>query len=407
MGMLRQFVDWLESGEKTPSELLAICLERIARRDDELRAWVEVHPQPSGDGPLRGIPFAAKDTYETRGLATEYGSPLYAGRKGESDAALVTKFRELGAVLVGKTQTTAFAYFDPAPTRNPFDSARTPGGSSSGSAAAVASGMVPFALGSQTQGSVLRPASYCGVTGFKPTFGLLPVDGLLPFAPFLDTVGLFTQTADDMCLLWQRMGFSIAGGGKLRAAVAVFPWDAEPPMQTAFDCAVKKLTAEGFAIERADLPQAWTNLLPAIRVVNHYEGSRTMEQLWRLHGAGIGAKLAQLVEEGLSISAGQYDSALETIQGMKQEMRKVFQEYPVLLTPAAPGAAPLGLAATGDPRMNSPWTALGVPAISIPMQAPGSLPLGLQLSAEAGNDGVLVDFARNVSAMIRRPLCAA
>ena len=153
----------------------------------------------------------AKDIFETLKMATEYGSPIYAGRKGACDAALVTTLRERGAVLLGKTQTTAFAYYDAAPTRNPRDLRRTPGGSSSGSAAAVAAGMAAFALGSQTQGSVIRPASYCRVAGFKPTYGLLPLDGVLGFAPSLDTAGLFTQTADDLAVLWARMGFPVAG----------------------------------------------------------------------------------------------------------------------------------------------------------------------------------------------------
>ena len=165
----------------------------------------------SGDGALDGIPFAAKDTFETRGLSTEFGSSIYAGRKGATDAALVTQLRRLGAILLGKTQTTVFASFDPSPTRNPHNPAHTPGGSSSGSAAAVAAGMAAFSLGSQTQGSVGRPASYCGVAGFKPTYGLLPTEGLFPFAPTLDTPGLFTQDADDMRLLWSRMGYSHRG----------------------------------------------------------------------------------------------------------------------------------------------------------------------------------------------------
>ena len=168
VGFLRECVVRLESRE----DLARLCSRRIADREAELRAWVEVSPQAAlGQGPLDGIPFGAKDIFETRGLATEFGSAIYAGRKGQTDSTLVTELRQRGAVLMGKTQTTAFASFDPGPTRNPHNRAHTPGGSSSGSAAAVAAGTIPFALGSQTQGSVLRPASYCGVAGFKPTYG--------------------------------------------------------------------------------------------------------------------------------------------------------------------------------------------------------------------------------------------
>src|SRR5207247_1227659 len=190
-GMLRRCIEWLESGEKNSADRVALCRKRIDEREPELRAWVDVSPRDAtGSGPLLGIPFGVKDIYETRGLVTEFGSLIYAGRKGQTDAALVTRLRDSGAILMGKTQTTAFASFDPSPTRNPHDLRHTPGGSSSGSAAAVAAGMVPFALGSQTQGSVLRPASYCGVVGFKPTHGLLSLAGVMPFAPSLDTAGL-------------------------------------------------------------------------------------------------------------------------------------------------------------------------------------------------------------------------
>src|SRR5229473_6218907 len=240
-GLLRQFVEWLDAHDRAPEELLGLCLERIAARDEQLRAWVQIEPQPAlGSGPLSGIPFGAKDIYETCGLATEYGSPLYAGRKGTTDASLITELRKLGAVLVGKTQTTAFAYFDPAPTRNPHDPACTPGGSSSGSAVAVAAGMVPFALGTQTLGSVLRPASFCGVVGFKPSVGLLSLEGVLPFAPSLDTAGLFTQTADDMQMLWTRMGHAEATPKRSLAVPSLMP-SVDPCMEVAFRRTVERL----------------------------------------------------------------------------------------------------------------------------------------------------------------------
>src|SRR5579864_4156977 len=233
-GLLRQFIEWLDERNRTTDELLSLCLERIKARDEQLRAWVQVSPQPAlGKGDLLGIPFGAKDIYETRDLATEYGSPIYAGRKGSTDAALVTDLRRRGAILLGKTQTTAFAYFDPAPTRNPHDPARTPGGSSSGSAVAVAAGMVPFALGTQTLGSILRPASFCGVVGFKPSAGSLSLDGVLPFAPSLDTAGLFTQTADDMQLLWTLMGHAKAAAPRNLSIPSLMP-SVDPAMEAAF-----------------------------------------------------------------------------------------------------------------------------------------------------------------------------
>ena len=221
LGMLRQFLEWRDAGEKTPAQLLEICLARIAEREPKIQAWVQVAPQPATcAGPLAGIPFGAKDIYETQGLITAYGSPLYAGRIGSADAALVAQLRGLGAVLLGKTQTTAFAYFDPAPTRNPRDLTRTPGGSSSGSAAAVAAGMVPFALGSQTQGSVLRPASFCGVAGFKPTRGLPAARGRFALCAVARYRGIVHANRGRHAAVVELHGISHAGDCKPRTRCA-------------------------------------------------------------------------------------------------------------------------------------------------------------------------------------------
>ena len=206
---IESFTQWMHVSRREREDALKACLQRIQTLDPKIQAWVQVAPQPAlGDGPLAGIPFGAKDIMETRGLSTEYGSPIYKGRLGTTDAAIVTSLRRRGAILLGKTHTTAFAYRTPAPTRNPRNLEHTPGGSSSGSAAAVAAGMVPFALGTQTRGSILRPASYCGVTGFKPSYGLVSLDGVLPYAKSLDTVGFFTHTPADMLALWEAMGHS-------------------------------------------------------------------------------------------------------------------------------------------------------------------------------------------------------
>jgi len=397
-GLLRQFVEWLGARVRTRDQLLELCLERIAARDSELRAWVEVAPQPAlGSGTLNGIPFGVKDIYETRGMATEYGSSLYSGRKGATDAALVTELRTRGAVLLGKTHTTAFAYFDPASTRNPHNALHTPGGSSSGSAAAVAAGMAPFALGTQTLGSVLRPASFCGVVGFKPSAGLLSLEGVLPFAPSLDTAGLFTQTADDMQLLWARMGHPESAPKRALAIPSLMP-PVDPPMEAAFRRTVERL-APHFQVKVVEMPSPFADLAPAVKLINTYEGARTQEIRWREHGYAIGPKLAQLVQEGLRIPSDQYRAALSTVADVKREISSLLRQYPLLVTPAAPGAAPEGLASTGDPIMNLPWTALGLPAISIPMPVLG-LPLGLQLVAESGSDSALLALGVEIESLL-------
>jgi Asp-tRNA(Asn)/Glu-tRNA(Gln) amidotransferase A subunit family amidase len=398
-GQLRQFVEWIETRQRTPDELLGICLERIAARDTQVHAWVQVEPQPAlGRGPLAGIPFGVKDIYETRELATEYGSAVYAGRKGSKDAALVTQLRQQGAVLIGKTHTTAFAYFDAGPTRNPHNLAHTPGGSSSGSAAAVAAGMAPFALGTQTLGSILRPASFCGVVGFKPSAGSMSLDGVLPFAPSLDTAGLFTQTADDMELLWTLTGHAKGTAPRNLSIPSLMPC-VEPAMEAAFRRTVERL-AQNFGIGIVEMPERFRELGPAVHTIFAYEGARTHEARWREHGGQIGQKLASLIEEGLRISTQDYHTAVIAVVEIKRQMSSVFRHYPVLITPAAPGPAPEGLQSTGDPVMNSPWTALGVPAISVPMPVLG-LPLGIQFVSESGTDGPLLALAAEVESLLQ------
>ena len=396
--MLLEFLQALNSGEKSPRDLLDICLRRIAACEPQTQAWVEVSPQaPLAEGLLNGIPFGVKDIFETLGLATEYGSPLYAGRKGAADAHVVTGLRSTGAVLLGKTRTTAFASFDAAATRNPRFPGRTPGGSSSGSAAAVAAGMVPFALGTQTLGSVLRPASFCGVCGFKPSFGLLPFEGAMPFAPSLDTVGFFTATAADMAELWSR-GF----GARFDADLHRVAWmrvPAEGPMQQALAAAVERLRARGVSIDEIDPPEGWDRLQAAARTINQYEGARSQSARFEEFGERIGHKLAALVRAGLLLAPSEYEDARAHVEQMKVEVASIFWDYPAILTPAAPGPAPEGLSSTGDPSHNAPWTALGVPAISVPLPVEGG-PLGVQMAAGWGRDDALVAVAAQLEALL-------
>jgi len=395
--MLLEFLQALDTGEP-PETLLRDCLLRMARREMEVRAWVEVAVQPSrGDGPLSGIPFGVKDIFETRGMATEYGSPLFEGRKGESDAAVVSVLRDAGAVLMGKTRTTAFASFDPAGTRNPRLPGHTPGGSSSGSAAAVAARMTAFAVGSQTLGSVLRPASFCGVCGFKPSFGLLSTEGVMPFAPSLDTVGLFTETAADMAALWWR-GF---GGGfdvELRRA-AWMQAPADAAMQHAVSAGVDRLRAAGVLVDEIVPPEGWNRLLEAAQTINRYEGARSHREHYEKFGARIGKRLAALVVAGLQMPRAEYEEARDCVERMKVEVSSIFWEYPAILTPAASGPAPSGYESTGDPSPNAPWTALGVPAISVPLPATGG-PCGLQITGAWGRDDALVAVAAEVEKLI-------
>ena len=401
--MLLEFLQALSSGEKTPRDLLEICRRRIAAGEPDVQAWVEVSPQdPLADGLLDGIPFGVKDIFETRGLATEFGSALYAGRKGVVDAPVVSALRRTGAVLLGKTRTTAFASFDPAATRNPRFPGHTPGGSSSGSAAAVAAGMVPFALGTQTLGSVLRPASFCGICGFKPSFGLLPFEGALPFAPSLDTVGLFTATAADMAELWSR-GFGGRFLADLHRAALLCGEGMRPPvddpMRHALTAAVERLRAGGVSVDEIPPPRGWDRLLSAAQTINRYEGARSHRARFEEFGDRIGPKLAALVRDGLRLTPAEYEDARAHVEQMKLAVNSIFWDYPVILTPAAAGRAPAGLDSTGDPSHNAPWTALGVPAISVPLPVDGG-PLGVQMTAAWGRDDALVAVAAQLETLV-------
>jgi Asp-tRNA(Asn)/Glu-tRNA(Gln) amidotransferase A subunit family amidase len=377
------------------------CLDRIRTRDGDVRAWVQVDPQPAtGEGALSGVPFGAKDIIETQGLRTELGSPLYAGRISSEDAAIIRELRSRGALLVGKTASAAFAWKTPAATRNPHNLAHTPGGSSSGSAAAVAAGMVPLALGTQTLGSVLRPASYCGVVGFKPTFGLLSLDGVLPCAPSLDTLGFFTTNVADMQFVWSALG-QATGGEKTVTCIRPDPLPpVEPAMAAAFESAIDAISASGIVVRRADLAAVLADLVVAARMVMAHEAAAVHAERYEQHGDRL-LDLADLVREGRRLTMDDYDVARRVISHGRVRINELYRDAPIVLVPAATGPAPLGLGSTGDPAMNAPWTALGVPAISVPMRVGDGLPLGLQLTAARGQDAALLAAAAQIERILQ------
>ena len=409
---LRELSRQVLDGQTTPNELVEYCLERIEERDQVTEAWACLDSDRarreasrladelktgSPRGNLHGIPFGVKDIFDTAGLATEWGSALYRGRVPAEDAALVARLREAGAIVLGKTHTTAFAYFDPGPTRNPHNAQHTPGGSSSGSAAAVADKMIPFALGSQTQGSVIRPASFCGVVGLKPSFGKLPTGGVLPFAPSLDQVGLFTSTVDDMAFLWYTMRDASEKKPPVgRLAAPPWPIDAglEPEMQGAFGQALERLRTAGFAVDPVSLPESFNDLPRATKCVMRFEAAQVHRQRFEQHGPEIGAKLFALIAEGRKTTRSEYEWSLEVLVRARADFAALTREFPVWVTPAALGPAPKGLASTGDPCCNSPFTALGVPALSLPFGlSQAGLPLGMQLAAGANQEDLLLSTA--------------
>jgi len=402
LGAIRpgRLTDWLYASRAARDETVNALVERIRKEDASLQAWRQVEAQPvTGDGPLAGIPFGVKEIIETNGLATEYGSSIYRARVATTDAAIVRELRARGGRVIGTTRSTAFAYFTPTTTRNPRNLAHTPGGSSSGSAAAVAAGMVPFALGTQTAGSVLRPASFCGVVGFKPSFGLRSMEGIFPFAPSLDTLGFFTATAGDMAALWPALGHHVPAAEVFPFAVVEPVTGLDPAMEVALAAAVERLRGAGLTVETIDLRAMQANLEAAVRTVMRYEGARVHEAHVRQFADQMGA-LADLVRVGLELPIAAYDAARTTIGEWKGKLAAIFRATPVILSPAATGPAPAGLGSTGDPRMNAPWTALGMPAISIPLPVRDGLPLGLQLTADHGQEGRLLRAAVRVEEIL-------
>lgn len=380
------FRQWRDASSATRAAALPALLDRIRKIDPTIHAWVQVLPQePTGSGALSGIPFAVKDVIETKGLATEFGSPVYKGRLGSNDAAIVRDMRMRGGVLLGKTHTAAFAYRKPPPTRNPRNTGHTPGGSSSGSAAAVASGMTPLAIGTQTGGSVIRPASFCGVTGFKPTYGLLSTEGVLEYSKSFDTVGFFTHTAADMLAFWEAMGRPAGSAERVpMAAIDPLP-QVDPEMASAFASAVAQLKKRGYDIRSVDIAPMLSKLLEEGRTITTYEGARAHEERFRQHGDRLD-DVAAMVREGLKIPESRYASAKQYVDECRAVMAGHYGNTPIVLGPAAPGPAPAGLSSTGDARINYPWTAMGTPAVAIPMRVVTGLPLGLQLSANPGDD---------------------
>jgi len=399
---LETLSEWLQADRDARKRGLEVCLQRIRELDPSIHAWVQVQPErPTADGPLSEIPFGAKDIIETQNMATEYGSPLYKGRLGTKDAAIIRDMRSRGAILLGKTVTTAFAYRSPGPTRNPRNLDHTPGGSSSGSAAAVAAGMVPFTIGEQTRGSMIRPASYCGITGFKPTHDLLPMEGVLPFAKSEDTLGLYTHTAADMIALWKALGHPEGSEEQFSFGAPEPIPECEPKMADAFRQSLSLLRGAGVVIKTIDISGMLKKLEAANDLITTYEGARFHEARLKEFGDRLDQPVATVVREGLKIPIQRYDEATKFVSDSRVRMAEIFKSTPVILTPAATGPAPVGISTTGDPAMNAPWTALGTPAISIPMPVGSELPLGLQMTADLGQDSRLIRAAIQLQARFK------
>jgi Asp-tRNA(Asn)/Glu-tRNA(Gln) amidotransferase A subunit family amidase len=355
-------------------------------------------------GPLHGVPIGVKDVIETRDMPTEMGSPIYGGYRTRSDASCVALLRAAGALIFGKTVTCEFAGMTAGPTTNPHDPSRTPGGSSSGSAAAVADFMIPLALGTQTGGSVQRPSSFCGIVGYKPSFSLINPQGVKPAAESLDTIGLMARTVEDVELSARVLtnGGPVAwltNDAPIRVGLCrTYIWDsAEDATRHAVEDAARRLAKHGFAVRDVDLPAGFSDLAVTREIINDFERARGMASEWQTDREKISEGLAKSIRNGLAMPRERYIGALERVAGYRRMLGDVFIDVDVLLTPTVQGEAPAGLAYTGDHRFQSIWTQLRTPAITLPTHAgPNGMPVGIQLVAPQYADDRLLAIAQRI-----------
>jgi len=420
----------MQAGLLTSEELVQACLERIRQVEPTVQAWTfldEAHALTQAKaaderrrsgvpaGVLNGLPVGIKDIIDTADMPTENGCALHKGRTPREDAAVVAKLRGAGAVILGKTVTTECAYYSPGKTRNPWNPEHTPGGSSSGSAAAVAVSMVPLALGSQTNGSVIRPAAFCGVYGFKPTHGLVPRTGVLELSRTLDHVGCFSRTLEDLALLAEVLAGYHEGDPDTRPRARV-PFlqvaNEAPPIEPmlAFiktphwdrvDADAKEAFGElvealGERVEEVELFPSADGAWDWHKTIMEVDMAASFEREWQQGRDRLSQQLRSLIERGREVRAVDYKRAMRAIPPVIASFDELFMErYDAILTPAAPGVAPKGLGSTGDPRFCTLWTLLGMPALSLPlMRGAGGLPLGVQLVGRRGFDARLMRTAR-------------
>lgn len=418
----------IRDGDITSVQLVEACLARIEEFEPTVQAWTHLdaenalnqakiadkrHYDGEAEGPLNGVPVGIKDIFDTEDFPTEYGSPIHEGRRTFNDAAAVAQLRQAGAVVLGKTVTTEFAVYSPGKTTNPHDATRTPGGSSSGSAAAVGSFMVPLALGSQTNGSTIRPASFCGVVGYKPSFGLISRHGALRQSLPLDQVGVFARSVEDAAIMAESMMSFDDRDAHMRPKARPHLSDiamSEPPMPpkvgflktTAWEQADNE-TQEAFA-ELADflgdrcaeveIAEAYDEVEELHRVIMEADLAKNFAYDFDRAPEQFSAKLTEMIERGQKVSAVEYNIAIERQQELERGLDQLMSEYDAILTPSTLGEAPQGLDATGSPAFCTMWSYLGMPAITLPlMQGGAGMPLGAQLVGKKGDDARLLRTA--------------
>ena len=404
----------IASGRITSEDLVRACLERIAEREPHVKAWAFLDPdlalaqaracdrQP-WRGPLHGVPIAVKDVLDTADMPTGMGSAIFDGYQPKADAACVALVRKAGAVILGKTVTCELAGIAPRETMNPRDPKRTPGGSSSGSGAAVADHMVPVAFGTQTGGSVLRPAAFCGVIGYKPTYNTINRAGMKFAAEGVDTIGLIARSVDDVALVTDAcIDRPPAPLAALRTPPRIglcrtYLWDskASAETKTAVEAAAKRAEAAGARVTDFALTEEFTRLTAIREVINNYERACGLAWEWAHHRAKLSPQMTRTVEMGIAAPHSRYIEAVQLAERCRGRLDDLMRDIDVLIAPAVNGEAPLGLEHAGDPSFQSLWTLLHVPTISLPLATgPNGMPVGVQLVAKRWDDRGLLAAAK-------------
>lgn len=414
-------------GDISAVDLVSDCLARIAQRERTVRAWAFLDPEQALRqarqrdrakrplGPLHGVPVGIKDIIDTADMPTEYNSAIYRGRRPRRDAECVARLRAAGAVILGKTHTSELAYLHPAPTRNPHNPRHTPGGSSSGSVAGVADFMMPLALGTQTGGSTIRPASYCGVAAFKPSYQRVPIGGVKSLAPSFDTIGEVARSVEDLMLLDAVLsGDAAARGpaaGKRRPRIGYcrtpFWAQTQGSTRSALSNTARALRAAGFIVEDVELPRAFEPLSDGFSAIAAVEAVWALGPEYRDHRMKLSLEARRLVENGAGLDA----DAVQRVRAVQMEcalgVDRLFERYDALLTPAAPGEAEKG-DAVGNNVFNRPWTAMQLPCLTLPAgTGPAGLPVGIQLVGRRNADRALLALGRRIAALIGGPGAAS
>ena len=415
----------VQDGRLKVADIAEAVLTRIELTEPSLHVWAHIDPaavqaraaaldEQKTKGPLHGLPIGVKDLMDTKDMPTEYGSSIYRGWAPTQDAEMIARLREAGALLIGKTTTTEFACFQPTLTTNPHNAAHTPGGSSSGSAAAVSANVVPLALGSQTAASITRPASYCGVVGYKSSHGRFPLAGIKGLAPSFDSFGWLAKNVSDAAMLFEALDCSVlpVAQEQLRIAICQTPmwFEAEQGTREAMGIARQKLSNAGHLVSELALPAAFRELSQGHIDIMSAEAASSLHKEMASHENNLSYGMREMLKSGALLSASQVQSAQDQRVECIAKMANIWEQFDCIIAPSAPGVAPKGLTMTGSPIFSRLWTSLGLPSIAVPViNDANGLPVGVQILGAEQSDAALFGQAKMIETALtyRRRLGSA